>query len=144
LREATLVATAEPGLEASLRLFVDGEDIVPVESTEHDGALFYKTAGPRAEKRAIDTLAGLRPWLVEVAARIDEPAVRGSRVLDGSFTAVQQSIGFPSNADAFGFLDEAARGYLAAWVDAATVRVVKAGSVEVSGAPGTNVCRKYH
>ncbi|KAL1516010.1 hypothetical protein AB1Y20_002623 [Prymnesium parvum] len=38
-----------------------------------------------------DALAGLRPWLRSTAAA----ALAGSRVLDGQFTAVQQSIGTP-------------------------------------------------
>jgi len=72
--------------------------------------------------RAIDALAGLRPWLVEVAARTNEPGLLGCRVLDGSFTVVRQAIGFPSGSDSFGFLDEAALGFLTDWVSAATAR----------------------
>ncbi len=43
----------------------------------------------------LDALAGLKPLLVEVAQR--QP---GTRVLDGRFTVVQQSVGTPKGRDA--------------------------------------------
>jgi len=50
----------------------------------------------------MDAYAGLRPGLIEVAAKLP-----GSRILDGQFTAVQQAIGTPKkNAAAFPFLRE--------------------------------------
>ena len=48
----------------------------------------------------MDAYAGLRPGLIDVAARLP-----GSRILDGQFTAVQQAVGTPKkNAAAFAFL----------------------------------------
>ena len=50
----------------------------------------------------MDAYAGLRPGLIDVAAKLP-----GSRILDGQFTAVQQAIGTPKkNAAAFPFLRE--------------------------------------
>jgi len=69
LRSATLMQTAEPGLELSRALFMD---------------------------ERCDVLAGLRPWLLTQQAE----HLSGSRVLDGSFTTVQQAISVPrSRAD---------------------------------------------
>ena len=48
----------------------------------------------------MDAYAGLRPGLIDVAAKL-----AGSRMLDGQFTAVQQAIGTPKkNTAAFSFL----------------------------------------
>jgi len=48
----------------------------------------------------MDAYAGLRPGLIDVAAKLP-----GSRMLDGQFTAVQQAIGTPKkNTAAFSFL----------------------------------------
>jgi polar amino acid transport system substrate-binding protein len=48
----------------------------------------------------MDAYAGLRPGLIDVAAKLP-----GSRILDGQFTAVQQAVGTPKkNAAAFAFL----------------------------------------
>jgi len=48
----------------------------------------------------MDAYAGLRPGLIDVAAKIP-----GSRILDGQFTAVQQAVGTPKkNAAGFAFL----------------------------------------
>jgi polar amino acid transport system substrate-binding protein len=48
----------------------------------------------------MDAYAGLRPGLIEVAAKLP-----GSRILDGQFTAVQQAVGTPKkNTAAFPFL----------------------------------------
>eukprot|EP00900_Chrysochromulina_parva_P022862 jgi/Chrpa1/5209/Chrysochromulina_OHIO_Genome00002624-RA len=52
----------------------------------------------------LEVLAGLRPWLLTQA---DGP-LRGSRVLDGSFTSVKQAIGIPrrrADADTSMFLE---------------------------------------
>jgi len=64
LERATLLQTAEPGLDLSRELFL-------------------------AEQ--CDALAGLRPWLLTQQAEM----LPGSRVLDGAFTSVLQSIGVP-------------------------------------------------
>ena len=69
LKHATLLQTAEPGLDLSRELYL-------------------------SEK--CDALAGLRPWLLSQQAE----ALKGSTVLDGSFTSVLQAIGVPrSRAD---------------------------------------------
>lgn len=48
----------------------------------------------------MDAYAGLRPGLIDVAAKLP-----GSRILDGQFTAVQQAVGTPKkNAAGFAFL----------------------------------------
>jgi polar amino acid transport system substrate-binding protein len=48
----------------------------------------------------MDAYAGLRPGLIDVAAKLP-----GSRILDGQFTAVQQAVGTPKkNSAAFPFL----------------------------------------
>jgi len=50
----------------------------------------------------MDAYAGLRPGLIDVAAKLP-----GSRILDGQFTAVQQAVGTPKkNAAGFAFLRE--------------------------------------
>ena len=97
LQSASLTRTEEPGLDRSRKLFDSGE---------------------------FDALAGLRPWLLDQARRLAlsralprasarfrtrararvltgaapsqvETAPAGTRVLDGSFTSVQQAIGTP-------------------------------------------------
>jgi polar amino acid transport system substrate-binding protein len=62
----------------------------------------------------MDAYAGLRPGLIDVAAKLP-----GSRILDGQFTAVQQAVGTPKkNAAGFAFLrdfvEEAKRSGLVA------------------------------
>src|SRR5205807_2155756 len=48
----------------------------------------------------MDAYAGLRPGLIDVAAKLP-----GSRILDGQFTAVQQAVGTPKkNTAGFAFL----------------------------------------
>jgi polar amino acid transport system substrate-binding protein len=50
----------------------------------------------------MDAYAGLRPGLIEVAAKLP-----GSRILDGQFTAVQQAVGTPKkNAAGYRFLTD--------------------------------------
>ena len=68
LGHATLRRPEEPGLDRARALFDAGDD----------GGAF-------------DALAGLRPWLLDQVAT----APVGARVLDGSFTTVQQAIGLP-------------------------------------------------
>src|SRR5258708_7956618 len=54
----------------------------------------------------MDAYAGLRPGLIDVAAKLS-----GSRMLDGQFTAVQQAIGTPKkNTAAFSFLRDFVEG----------------------------------
>jgi polar amino acid transport system substrate-binding protein len=51
-------------------------------------------------EQKMDAYAGLRPGLIDVAAKLP-----GSRILDGQFTAVQQAVGTPKkNAAGFAFL----------------------------------------
>src|SRR6266403_5017813 len=51
-------------------------------------------------EQKMDAYAGLRPGLIDVAAKLP-----GSRILDGQFTAVQQAVGTPKkNAAGFDFL----------------------------------------
>src|SRR3954462_10089174 len=51
-------------------------------------------------EQKMDAYAGLRPGLIDVAAKLP-----GSRILEGQFTAVQQAIGTPKkNGAAFAFL----------------------------------------
>src|SRR5215469_6827740 len=51
-------------------------------------------------EQKMDAYAGLRPGLIDVAAKLP-----GSRILDGQFTAVQQAVGTPKkNSAAFPFL----------------------------------------
>jgi polar amino acid transport system substrate-binding protein len=51
-------------------------------------------------EQKLDAYAGLRPGLIDVAAKLP-----GSRILDGQFTAVQQAVGTPKkNTAAFPFL----------------------------------------
>ena len=54
------------------------------------------------KQQSLEALAGLRPRLLEDASKLI-----GSRLLDDSFTAIQQSIGcLPGNKDAAAFLSE--------------------------------------
>ena len=53
-------------------------------------------------EQKMDAYAGLRPGLIDVAAKL-----HGSRILPGQFTAVQQAVGTPKkNTAAFAFLRE--------------------------------------
>uniref|UniRef100_A0A7S1G2G0 Solute-binding protein family 3/N-terminal domain-containing protein n=1 Tax=Corethron hystrix TaxID=216773 RepID=A0A7S1G2G0_9STRA len=70
IRYAEIVRTEEPGLEQSKTLF---------------------------EQTRCDVLAGLRPWLTDkLEAGVFE---QDCRLLEGSFTSVQQAIGTPRNRD---------------------------------------------
>lgn len=56
-------------------------------------------------KEGLDALAGLRPALLENAARIP-----GARVLDGSYTTIRQSVGtVPGRREAIGFIADFCR-----------------------------------
>ena len=53
-------------------------------------------------EQKMDAYAGLRPGLIEIAAKLP-----GSRILDGQFTSVQQAVGTPKkNSAGFAFLRE--------------------------------------
>src|SRR5579863_576936 len=53
-------------------------------------------------EQKMDAYAGLRPGLIDVAAKVP-----GSRILEGQFTSVQQAVGTPKkNAAGFAFLRE--------------------------------------
>jgi polar amino acid transport system substrate-binding protein len=75
-------------------------------------------------KEGLDAVAGLRPALVDEAAKLP-----GSRVLDGKFTAVQQAIGTQKGKD------EAFR-YLRAFVEEAKASGLVARLIERHGVTG--------
>jgi polar amino acid transport system substrate-binding protein len=75
-----------------------------LENNYKRGALSQFNSADEAIKafveQKMDAYAGLRPGLIDVAAKLP-----GSRILDGQFTAVQQAIGTPKkNAAGFAFL----------------------------------------
>ena len=78
-------------------------------------------------KGDVDALAGLRQALVGLAEKLP-----GSRLLDGRFMAVQQSIGVPKGRDA-------GLGYLRAFVEEAKASGVVARAIERTGARGVSV-----
>jgi polar amino acid transport system substrate-binding protein len=80
-------------------------------------------------KQNLDALAGLRPVLVEVAAK--QP---GSRVLDGSFTVVQQAVGTPLSR-------ETAAKYLREFVGDIKASGLVAKTIEKNGIRGVSVPR---
>jgi polar amino acid transport system substrate-binding protein len=75
----------------------------------------------------LDALAGLKPGLLA-----DAPKIPGSRVLDGQFTAVQQSIGVPKKRSG-------AAKYLREFVEDAKRSGLVAQLVEKHGVKGVNV-----
>jgi polar amino acid transport system substrate-binding protein len=77
--------------------------------------------------RKLDALAGLKPGLVAEARKLP-----GSRVLEGHFTAVQQSIGVPKKR-------AAAAGYLREFVEDAKRSGLVAELVEKHGVKGVDV-----
>jgi polar amino acid transport system substrate-binding protein len=77
--------------------------------------------------RKLDALAGLKPGLVAEAQKLP-----GSRVLEGHFTAVQQSIGVPKKR-------AAAAGYLREFVEDAKRSGLVAELVEKHGVKGVDV-----
>jgi polar amino acid transport system substrate-binding protein len=77
-----------------------------LENNYKRGELLQFTSADEAIKafvdQKLDAYAGLRPGLIDVAAKL-----AGSRILDGQFTAVQQAVGTPKkNAAGFAFLKE--------------------------------------
>ena len=75
----------------------------------------------------LEALAGLKPGLMDEAAKI-----RGSRLLDGQVTAVQQSIGAPKRR-------QAVADYLRAFVEDAKRSGLVARLIEKFGVKGINV-----
>jgi polar amino acid transport system substrate-binding protein len=75
----------------------------------------------------LEALAGLKPGLMDEAAKI-----RGSRLLDGQVTAVQQSIGAPKSR-------QAVADYLRAFVEDAKRSGLVARLIEKFGVKGINV-----
>jgi polar amino acid transport system substrate-binding protein len=79
-------------------------------------------------KDKLDVLAGLKPRLVADAAK--QP---GSRILEGRFTAIQQSIGTPRGRD------EAGGRYLRAFVEEAKSSGLVARVIQANGIQGVSV-----
>ena len=75
----------------------------------------------------VDALAGLRQALIGLAEKLP-----GSRMLDGRFMAVQQSIGVPKGRDA-------GLAYLRGFVEDAKVSGLVARAIEKTGARGVSV-----
>ena len=75
-------------------------------------------------EQKMDAYAGLRPGLIDVAAKLP-----GSRVLDGQFTAVQQAVGTPKK-NAAGFV------FLRAFVEEAKTSGLIASLIERHGVQG--------
>jgi polar amino acid transport system substrate-binding protein len=75
----------------------------------------------------LEAMAGLKPGLMA-----DAPKLPGSRMLDGQFTAVQQSIGVPKGRDA-------AAKYLREFVEDIKRSGLVAQAVEKFGVKGVNV-----
>ena len=78
-------------------------------------------------KGQAEALAGLRQALIGVAAKLP-----GSRILDGQFMAVQQSMGVPSGRDA-------AAKYLRGFVEEVKASGLVARAIEKTGAAGVSV-----
>jgi len=78
-------------------------------------------------KGQAEALAGLRQALIGVAAKLP-----GSRILDGQFMAVQQSMGVPNGRDA-------AAKYLRGFVEEAKASGLVARAIEKTGAAGVSV-----
>jgi polar amino acid transport system substrate-binding protein len=78
-------------------------------------------------KGEVDALAGLRQALIGLAAKLS-----GSRMLDGRFMAVQQSIGVPKGRDA-------GLAYLRRVVEEAKASGLVARAIEKTGARGVSV-----
>ena len=75
----------------------------------------------------VEALAGLRQALIGAAAKLP-----GSRILDGQFMAVQQSMGVPKGRD------DAAK-YLRGFVEEAKASGLVARAIEKTGAAGVSV-----
>lgn len=78
----------------------------------------------------VEALAGLRPALIALAARLP-----GSRILDGQFMAVQQAVGIPKGRDA-------GVTYLRGFVEEAKASGLVARAIEKTGARGVSVTPK--
>jgi polar amino acid transport system substrate-binding protein len=78
-------------------------------------------------KDKVDALAGLRQALIDLADRLP-----GSRMVDGRFMAVQQSIGVPKGRDA-------GLAYLRGFVEEAKASGLVARAIEKTGARGVSV-----
>jgi polar amino acid transport system substrate-binding protein len=78
-------------------------------------------------KGSVDALAGLRQALIGLAGKLP-----GSRMLDGRFMAVQQSIGVPKGRDA-------GLAYLRDFVEDAKASGLVARAIERTGARGVSV-----
>ena len=78
----------------------------------------------------VDALAGLKQALIGLADRLP-----GSRMLEGRFMAVQQSIGVPRGRDA-------GLAYLRGLVEEAKASGLVARAIEKTGAPGVSVAPK--
>jgi polar amino acid transport system substrate-binding protein len=76
----------------------------------------------------LDALAGLRPRLLTDVERLP-----GARILEGSFTAVQQAIGTPRDRDPAGF------AFLEAFVEDAKASGLVASLIERHGVKGLSV-----
>jgi polar amino acid transport system substrate-binding protein len=78
-------------------------------------------------REKLDALAGLRPRLLK-----DVQKLRGARVLDGRFTAVQQAVGTPKTRTA-------GAAFLAAFVEEAKTSGLVARLIERHGVQGVSV-----
>jgi polar amino acid transport system substrate-binding protein len=78
----------------------------------------------------IEALAGLKPGLVTLAEKLP-----GSRVLDGRFTAVQQSLGTPKGRDA-------GAKYLREFIEDVKASELVAQAIEKHGVRGVSVAPK--
>lgn len=93
-----------------------------LERTDGADAAFARLVGDR-----LDAMAGLRPALVGYAEKLP-----GSRVLDGSFTTIQQAIGTPKGR-------EAGAAYLRAFVEEIKASGFVAQAIEKNGVRGLSV-----
>ena len=99
LQSASLTRTEEPGLERSRKLFDSGEfdALAGLRPWLLDQArrLALSRALPRASARFLTQARARARALTGAAPSQVETAPAGTRVLDGSFTSVQQAIGTP-------------------------------------------------
>jgi polar amino acid transport system substrate-binding protein len=83
-------------------------------------------------KGEVDALAGLRQALIDLAEKLP-----GSRMVDGRFMAVQQSVGVPKGRDA-------GLAYLRGLVEEAKASGLVARAIEKTGARGVSVAPRAH
>jgi polar amino acid transport system substrate-binding protein len=93
-----------------------------LERTDGADAAFSRLVGDK-----LDAMAGLRPALVGYAEKLP-----GSRVLDGSFTTIQQAIGTPKGR-------EAGAAYLRAFVEEIKASGFVAQAIDKNGVRGLSV-----